>query len=71
MIIEILLNLLTVYVICGFVFSIAFLIAGINKIDEAARGSTIGFKMIIIPGVIIFWPYLLRKWIMATKEKIQ
>jgi hypothetical protein len=36
---------------------------GLNKIDDGAHGSTIGFKIIIIPGVIVFWPVLLSKWI--------
>ena len=69
MIVEIVLNVIAVYLICGFVFSIAFLIKGISKIDKGVGGGTIGFKIIIIPGMIVFWPYLLKKWIRANKEK--
>ena len=60
--IETLLIIAAVYLVLGLFFVIPFLIKGLNKIDEGAHGSTIGFKIIIIPGVIVFWPVLLRKW---------
>ena len=54
-----------IYVAIGFVFMIPFIIRGANKIDEGAHGSSVGFRIIIIPGVIIFWPFLLQKWLKA------
>ncbi|HLK27642.1 MAG TPA: hypothetical protein VKT28_03620 [Puia sp.] len=68
MVIEIILAVIGIYLICGFVFAIAFVTKGINKVDEGAHGSTIGFKIIIIPGVIVFWIFLLKKWLQANKE---
>jgi hypothetical protein len=55
-----------VYLAIGFVFMIPFIIRGANKIDEGAHGGSVGFRIIIIPGVIIFWPLLLRKWLRAN-----
>jgi hypothetical protein len=68
MIIDALLILAAIYILAGFIFMIAFLIKGIDVVDEGAHGSTIGFKLIIVPGVIIFWPLLLKKWFNAKKE---
>lgn len=68
MVIEIILSIVSIYLICGFVFAIAFITKGIDKVDEGAHGSTIGFKIIIIPGVIVFWVLLLKKWLNANKE---
>jgi hypothetical protein len=56
------------YLIAGAVFVIPFLIKGITKVDESAHGGSIGFKIIIIPGVIVFWPVLLRKWVNKKRE---
>ena len=67
MIIEIIFAIISIYLVCGFVFSIIFSTTGINKVDEVAKGSTIGFRIIIIPGVIIFWVFLLRKWMHVPK----
>jgi hypothetical protein len=63
MIIEIILFIIVVYLFCGLVFAIPFVLKGVTAIDEGAHGSSIGFRIIIIPGVIIFWPFLLKKWI--------
>jgi len=64
--VEILLIIAAIYLVLGVLFLIPFLIKGLNKIDEGAHGSTIGFKIIIIPGVIVFWPVLLSKWMKKT-----
>jgi len=60
--VEIILIIVAVYLLVGVLFVIPFLIKGLNKIDEGAHGSTVGFKIIIIPGVIVLWPVLLSKW---------
>ena len=64
--VEILLIIAAIYLLGGILFVIPFLMIGLEKIDEGAHGSTIGFKIIIIPGVIVFWPVLLSKWMKKT-----
>ena len=64
--VEILLIIAAVYLLMGVLFVIPFLIKGLNKVDEGAHGSTFGFKIIIIPGVIVFWPVLLSKWMKSN-----
>jgi len=57
------------YLAAGFVFAIPFVIKGVTKIDEGAIGSKWGFRLIIIPGTIVFWPLLLKKWMAVNKQK--
>jgi len=64
--VEILLIIAAIYLVLGVLFVIPFLMKGLNKVDEGANGSTIGFKIIIIPGVIVLWPVLLSKWMKKT-----
>jgi hypothetical protein len=52
----------------GFLFTIAFIFKGIQTVDESAQKSSLGFKIIIIPGIIVFWPVLLKKWLIALKK---
>lgn len=52
----------SLYVLVGFLFAIPFVIKGAPAIDHAARGTKWGFRLIIIPGVSVFWPMLLRRW---------
>jgi hypothetical protein len=65
---ELILWMIIVYLACGLVFAIPFVLKGVEEIDEGARGATWGFKLIIIPATTVFWPLLLRKWIREKKR---
>ena len=66
MFVKIILIIALVYLLLGVLFVIPFLIKGLSKVDEGTHDSTIGFKIIIIPGVIVFWPVLVSKWMKKT-----
>ena len=67
-IVTIILLVVAVYLAAGLIFAIPFVIKGVTKIDEGAHGSTCGFRMIIIPGTIVFWPLLLKRWLKASNK---
>ena len=67
--ISILLVGIAIYLALGFLFAIPFVIKGVTSIDEGAYGSSWGFRMIIIPGTIVFWPFLLHRWIRINKTQ--
>lgn len=66
---SIILIIVLIYLGAGLLFAIAFVIKGVTVIDEGAHDSTWGFRLIIVPGTIIFWPLLLKKWRTALKHK--
>jgi len=68
LVLEIILWMIILYLACGLVFAIPFVLKGVEEIDEGARGATWGFKLIIIPATTVFWPFLLRKWIREKKK---
>jgi hypothetical protein len=53
------------YAAIGLLFAGAFLTAGISRVDPVSKGSGIGFRLIILPGVAALWPVLLTRWIRA------
>jgi hypothetical protein len=67
-IIEIIFIVAGIYLVLGFLFAILFIVKGVTKVDEGAHGSSIGFRLIIIPGVMAFWPLLLQKWLQAKHK---
>lgn len=69
MLIAILLAVLSIYLVAGLLFVIPFLVKGIHTIDETAEGSSAGFYIMIIPGVLLLWPLLWKKWIIAGSSK--
>jgi hypothetical protein len=60
---EIILLLVAAYLGAGLLFAIGFLFWGIEKVDEGAAHASIGFRIIILPGLMVFWPVLLKKWL--------
>jgi len=59
---------LEIYAALGLAFALAFVCFGVQKIDPEAKGTKLGFRLLIIPGVIAFWPMLLRRWAKGTTE---
>ncbi len=58
-----LLGIVGIYAAIGVAFGIVFLIRGVGRVDAAARGSSLGFRAIIAPGVIAVWPFLAWRWL--------
>jgi hypothetical protein len=65
--VEIILMIVALYFFAGILFAIFFSIKGIQKVDPSTHGSGLGFRIIIIPGVVTLWPVLLIKWIKAKQ----
>jgi hypothetical protein len=60
-------DLLAGYSVLGVLFAFAFVIAGVQRMDSQARGSGFGFRVLIFPGTVAFWPMLLRRWLRGWK----
>ncbi|MEM7385991.1 MAG: hypothetical protein AAF514_13710 [Verrucomicrobiota bacterium] len=57
------LSLVGFYAVIGLIFGLAFVLLGVKRIDPAAEGGTWGFKLLILPGCLVFWPLLLIRWV--------
>jgi hypothetical protein len=68
MIAAVFLILLGAYLACGMVFAIPFALVGVKKIDPHAAHGSWGFRLLVIPGTMAFWPLLLRRWATGAKE---
>ena len=52
-----------VYAAAGVLFAVAFVTIAVGRIDPAAVGAGIGFRLLILPGVAALWPVMLLKWV--------
>ena len=62
-VVQVIFIIAALYFFAGALFAIFFLAKGIEKVDPTAHGSGLGFRIIIVPGVITLWPVLLIKWV--------
>ncbi len=47
----------------GLSFAALFVWRGVAAIDPAAASTSIGFRLLLIPGSAALWPLLLRRWL--------
>lgn len=55
------------YLVIGLLFAVPFVLRGVNRIDEVARDSGWGFRLMILPGSIALWPLLLVRWLRRSQ----
>jgi hypothetical protein len=57
-----------IYLLCGLVFAIPFMLLGVARIDPHATHGSWGFRVLIIPGTMFLWPLLARRWLKGVHE---
>lgn len=57
------------YLACGTLFALVFVTRGVGTVDTAAHGSSIAFRLLILPGSAALWPFLLMQWVRGKKNQ--
>ena len=68
MIAAIFLSLAGLYLLCGFIFAIPFVLVGVGRIDPHAAHGSWGFRILILPGGTLLWPLLAKRWFQGIHE---
>ncbi|MEX0286359.1 MAG: hypothetical protein AB3N23_17260 [Paracoccaceae bacterium] len=58
---DALVMLVQYWLIAGAVVAVLFLVIGIDRIDEDARGAYV-FRPLLVPAVLLIWPLILWRW---------
>jgi len=64
---HIVLSLAAAYAAIGLFFALAFVTIGVGRIDHAARGAPLGFRLTILPASAALWPVLLSRWLRTPR----
>lgn len=62
-----LLKAVRAYLFAGLLFSVIFSLFGVQRVDPDAQGLNIGFRLIIIPGMCVFWPLFAVRWVRGKR----
>jgi hypothetical protein len=65
---------LGLYVAAGLCAAIAFVILGVGRVLPQPESSapvtfTLGARLLIIPGAVALWPYVLARWLQAEVRR--
>ena len=66
---EVILLVCLAYTFCGLGVGLPFVLRGVDRVDASARGASIGFRLLILPGTAALWPLMAAKWIKARKAE--
>jgi hypothetical protein len=54
------------YLILGVLFAAPFVTRGVNRIDPLAPTAPWTFRLLMVPGTVVFWPLLLVRWLTGS-----
>jgi hypothetical protein len=60
---------LAAYLVVGSIVAVPFLIFGIGSIDAAAKKTPWTFRVLVLPGTVALWPFLLKRWLAARRAQ--
>ena len=52
------------YVVVGLVVGLAFVLVGVDRVDQHARGAY-AFRPLLLPGFALIWPLAAARWMRA------
>ncbi|MEM1416252.1 MAG: hypothetical protein AAGH15_15195 [Myxococcota bacterium] len=59
-----------VYLGLGAVVALLFVLLGIGRVDQGARGwslGRIGFRLMVLPGCVLLWPLVALRWVQGRQ----
>lgn len=66
------LMVLSLYLAVGALFGVLFSVVlpgrGAARLAPGARGASLGFRLVLVPGAALLWPYLLLRVLRAPAE---
>lgn len=69
LIINIFLGILATYAAIGLLFGLYFIFLGATRIDPLLAESKKGIRVLLFPGVIATWPFLMKKLVQSKPAK--
>ncbi len=60
---------LALYVAAGAVTAVAFVTVGLARVLPQPMPATLGARILLLPGSIALWPYILMRWRRARSRR--
>lgn len=59
------------YAAAGLLFAVSFLVRGAERVDPHLAASPVAVRLLILPGVVIFWPLLGWRWLTGRQAPVE
>ncbi|MEO1243478.1 MAG: hypothetical protein AAFX54_16340 [Pseudomonadota bacterium] len=58
---------LAIYFGAGVIVAVLFLVFGVAKLDDSAKGASIFFRPIVFLGCAALWPFIIIRWLSGRR----
>jgi hypothetical protein len=58
------------YAALGFAFAVVVFTLGPERIDKGAAGMAWSVRLLVVPGLVALWPWLLKKWLTGQQPPV-
>ncbi|MDH3639349.1 MAG: hypothetical protein OES09_12945 [Gammaproteobacteria bacterium] len=59
------------YLVLGLIFAVPFVLFLASRVDPSAKGSTWGFRVLVLPGVTLLWPLMLTRVLKRQERPVE
>lgn len=60
---ELAVLLIETYLGFGLLSALPFVLFGVQRVDAGAKGTSLGFRLLILPGAAALWPVVLYRYV--------
>ncbi|MBL8138028.1 MAG: hypothetical protein JNL48_15495 [Acidobacteria bacterium] len=60
--------LVVTWLAVGALVAVPFLAFAVSRVVEGAAGSSLMFRLMMLPGTALLWPVVLHRWITADRR---
>lgn len=68
---ETLIKIVRGYLFAGLLFSVPFVIFGIQRVDPSVKGWNVLFRVLILPGLSVFWPLFAVRLVRGKRHPVE
>ncbi len=55
-------TMIVTWLVLGTLVALPFLTFAVGRVVEGAAGSSLMFRLMMLPGAVLLWPVVLRRW---------
>ncbi len=61
-------TLVVTWLATGVLVAVPFLAFGVSRVVDGAAGSSLLFRLMMLPGAALLWPVVLQRWLTAGRR---
>lgn len=62
-------TIVTTWLVAGVIVAVPFLAFAVGRVVEGAAGTSLLFRLLMLPAATLLWPVVLHRWLTARRPE--